>query len=502
MIVCKDCGYKNAGSDSFCGSCGAFLEWSGERVERPKPAPTPEPEPEAAPARKGLLARVQSLLYVDVGHRDPIPRTSPGIGSRLPGPPGGAGGSFGAAKPLGGAKPAVPPPPGGGKPVVPPPPPGGATKPVVPPPPPGAAAKPLVPPPPPGGATKPIVPPPPPPSGAAKPFVPPPPGSSRTTEEPRVGALVAPLSAESGPAAPPQPATGQGLSTMPVRPAGGGPDVVAPQERSRARLSVQRSAPTRELQPGDLVCGDCGEGNLSTRRFCSRCGNELDDAEVVKAKWWRRLLPKRKPRAARAVDPDNGVAKTGERRKHKRSIFPIVRQAIAVLILVAGIAYAAIPALRVRTNAEALALRQRVEKMIFGTPVPVRAVKATSTPVIRKYPASLAVDGHWNTHWMTPVSGARRLTLTFPEPVELHRALIRGGIVGDLRGSQRPKTLHLVYPTGKGQDLKLIDMTDPQEFDLDSDGKVKSLEVYVQDTYPNAESRHIAITEIELFTEE
>ena len=134
--------------------------------------------------------------------------------------------------------------------------------------------------------------------------------------------------------------------------------------------------------------------------------------------------------------------------------------------------------------------------------MPVRAVKATSTPVIRKYPASLAVDGHWNTHWMTPVSGARRLTLTFPEPVELHRALIRGGIVGDLRGSQRPKTLHLVYPTGKGQDLKLVDMTDPQEFDLDSDGKVRSLEVYVQDTYPNAESRHVAITEIELFTEE
>jgi hypothetical protein len=35
MIVCKTCGYRNAGADSFCGSCGGFLEWTGERVETP-----------------------------------------------------------------------------------------------------------------------------------------------------------------------------------------------------------------------------------------------------------------------------------------------------------------------------------------------------------------------------------------------------------------------------------------------------------------------------------
>ena len=30
MIVCKQCGHHNEDSDTFCGSCGKFLEWTGE----------------------------------------------------------------------------------------------------------------------------------------------------------------------------------------------------------------------------------------------------------------------------------------------------------------------------------------------------------------------------------------------------------------------------------------------------------------------------------------
>ena len=30
MIVCTSCGHENDDSDEFCGSCGDYLEWSGE----------------------------------------------------------------------------------------------------------------------------------------------------------------------------------------------------------------------------------------------------------------------------------------------------------------------------------------------------------------------------------------------------------------------------------------------------------------------------------------
>ena len=44
MIVCERCGSQNADGESFCGSCGAFLEWEGARSE-PVAQTTPAPPP-------------------------------------------------------------------------------------------------------------------------------------------------------------------------------------------------------------------------------------------------------------------------------------------------------------------------------------------------------------------------------------------------------------------------------------------------------------------------
>jgi hypothetical protein len=54
MMVCTQCGFQNETEDAFCGSCGAFLEWSGEKVETDAPAPvaaaSPTVEAPAPPA--------------------------------------------------------------------------------------------------------------------------------------------------------------------------------------------------------------------------------------------------------------------------------------------------------------------------------------------------------------------------------------------------------------------------------------------------------------------
>ncbi|WP_412542709.1 discoidin domain-containing protein [Longispora sp. K20-0274] len=52
MIVCRQCGTRNAAGSQFCGECGAFLEWEGDRDD-PAPEPTPPPrapEPPPTPA--------------------------------------------------------------------------------------------------------------------------------------------------------------------------------------------------------------------------------------------------------------------------------------------------------------------------------------------------------------------------------------------------------------------------------------------------------------------
>jgi|GEM_PF-3878664 hypothetical protein len=38
-IVCKVCGTHAASGETFCGGCGAFLEWDGERIARPSETP-------------------------------------------------------------------------------------------------------------------------------------------------------------------------------------------------------------------------------------------------------------------------------------------------------------------------------------------------------------------------------------------------------------------------------------------------------------------------------
>ena len=41
MMICTKCGHQNDDGDAFCGSCGTFLEWAGERVAATEPAPEP-----------------------------------------------------------------------------------------------------------------------------------------------------------------------------------------------------------------------------------------------------------------------------------------------------------------------------------------------------------------------------------------------------------------------------------------------------------------------------
>ena len=66
MIVCTRCGYQNEDTDTFCGSCAGFLEWSGEKVaeEQPEAPPAAEAEPESE-AGSGRLHRTRQGSHRD-----------------------------------------------------------------------------------------------------------------------------------------------------------------------------------------------------------------------------------------------------------------------------------------------------------------------------------------------------------------------------------------------------------------------------------------------------
>ena len=226
MIVCKQCGHHNEDNDTFCGSCGKFLEWTGERiaVAQPEPEP-PAPEPEPEPAHVGLIDRVKHAVGIEESTTQPAAPT-----------------------------PTAP------APVVAPAPATAAAPPAEP-----AAPAPQV------VWTVPV-------TSAA-------PSAAPAAPAPPVAAPV--LASVAAPAAPPSPpavSVVQADEPMSRRPTSVAPTVARPRPAARAM-----EAPTRR-HPGDLICGQCGEGNDPTRHFCRRCGNSLDEAIAVRLPWYRRFF--------------------------------------------------------------------------------------------------------------------------------------------------------------------------------------------------------------------
>lgn len=56
-VICSKCGQENDPAETFCGSCGAFLEWSGQKVEVAEPGPPPIAPDHAAQGELAGLAR-------------------------------------------------------------------------------------------------------------------------------------------------------------------------------------------------------------------------------------------------------------------------------------------------------------------------------------------------------------------------------------------------------------------------------------------------------------
>lgn len=78
MIVCKKCGNQNADNETFCTSCHAYLEWSGEKVVEKAPEPPPPvPAPVQGP---DFIDRVKQAVGLEKPVNDqpaaPVPAVS------------------------------------------------------------------------------------------------------------------------------------------------------------------------------------------------------------------------------------------------------------------------------------------------------------------------------------------------------------------------------------------------------------------------------------------
>ncbi|GAB3954548.1 zinc ribbon domain-containing protein [Kribbella albertanoniae] len=91
MILCSDCGEQNEDGTVFCGRCGVFLEWEGEKVEQPGAVPTPVVvQPQEAVTQVPVVAQPAAAAVATVpaqeitGSQKPVPLPAPEQVARQP----------------------------------------------------------------------------------------------------------------------------------------------------------------------------------------------------------------------------------------------------------------------------------------------------------------------------------------------------------------------------------------------------------------------------------
>ena len=291
---------------------------------------------------------------------------------------------------------------------------------------------------------------------------------------------------------------------------------LAPQIARAKAVAVTKTAPSRRLQPGDLICGTCGEGNPSTRRFCSRCGSSLIEAVSVRESWWRRLLrrimPRRGPKVV-AIDPNAEPRKDGAPAAHlakpgfdlKHAFRRFVRTArvvVGVGLLVGGVLYGVYPPLRNGVNHWVGRVKADITNDIGSNLSPIHPVNVSANTSAPGTAAMNTSDENLNTYWLASWSSSAEptLTLDFAHRVTLERMILHSGAGGGgFVQHGRPASLLLKFSNGETQIITPQDTGQQQIFDISHAVAVSSVQITVSGINPGTSGSDVAITEIELF---
>lgn len=284
---------------------------------------------------------------------------------------------------------------------------------------------------------------------------------------------------------------------MPVQPAAQ-PGAVQPAElRTRLPPKPAPAPPSKQLNSGDLICGQCGEGNEPVRKFCSRCGQSLATATVASTPWYRRIIPRRKPKVLAAGERPRGRGGAGV---DFGAVLRIVRNVVLVLILVGGIVYGAVPPVRDAVNSQVNTVVQSFNGTT-GTPVPLQASSVQASSAAPGHNGDRATDAYINTYWAAPLAQDPhpKLSVGFPQAANVTAILFISGDADNYRAEPRPKLVHIVFSNGGSQDVTLADTNKQQTFTLSGANGITGVTIQIMSVYTSTSGNAVSITDIEFF---
>ncbi|MGH9055814.1 MAG: NADase-type glycan-binding domain-containing protein, partial [Acidimicrobiales bacterium] len=281
------------------------------------------------------------------------------------------------------------------------------------------------------------------------------------------------------------------------------PSAVKPGAARARPAARQKVAPARVINPGDRVCGQCGEGNDPARRFCRRCGASLQQAAVFTLPWYKRFwrgLRRRKVRAA------------GERPRHRQhAIGGAGGGYIAKWVLRVAVACAIVLAILANVGPYKKPIDNRfttwyhdVVGVAHPNYSPVHPVGATASSAATGHPATQAIDGASNTSWQAVGGSGQTLTITLEAPTNIGKI---GFLIGDQDTPQayltepRPEQITVAFATSPAYSKKITfkDTANFQSYTVDAK-KATSLTITIDSVYASPQGKGVSIAEVELFT--
>jgi hypothetical protein len=256
--------------------------------------------------------------------------------------------------------------------------------------------------------------------------------------------------------------------------------------------------PTRKVNPGDLICGQCGEGNEPVRKFCSRCGQSLATAAVASTPWWRKILPHRKAKVLAAGERPGGK---GARRSFGfGGLVRIVGYLVVAVILVGGLAYGAFPSFRTTVNNQVSSVVNNFTGNI-SAPKPVHATSVKASSAVTGHDGSLAVDAFSNTYWEAALAKDPHPTLTvgFAPNTNVTVMLFVSGNTANELSEARPKALHIVFSNGASQNITLVDTGSSQQFNITGATSISGMTIEITSVYASTSLNDVALSDVEFF---
>jgi ribosomal protein L40E len=276
---------------------------------------------------------------------------------------------------------------------------------------------------------------------------------------------------------------------------------------AKAKPAPRPAAPQRRvINPGDRICGGCGDGNPPERNWCRRCGASLKEAEVFNPSFWKRLLARlRRRRRVRAA---------GERPGTRRRMFggagpgwltSWITKVVAVAVIVFVVLCFFGP-WKSTIRRHLASDYHTVANVVHPSYDPVRAVGATATSQAPGHPAIYAVDGASNTSWWTNGNGVgQKLTIQLGAPTQIDKL---GFIIGDtdtpssFDQQARPLLVLLDFNGGSKPYSKTEVMSDSPNFQsfTVSSPAVTSITLTIESVAGGQANSNTALAEVELFS--